>query len=89
MSKISDEPPHGLESKIYNLAGVLTRKFGLKVPRYQRPYTWSEREVRQLIRDLWRAYKRQATFYFIGQIVLVKNATASLKFPTGNSGWRL
>lgn len=67
------ETPLGLTSQILNLASVLTRKQSLKVPRYQRPYTWSEREVRQLIEDLRRAYKRGATFYFIGQIVLVKN----------------
>ncbi|HRO02526.1 MAG TPA: DUF262 domain-containing HNH endonuclease family protein [Terricaulis sp.] len=45
----------------------------LKVPRYQRPYTWGDREVRQLIQDLRSAYDRKAPFYFIGTIVLVKN----------------
>ncbi len=67
------DTPQGLSSQILNLAGVFLRKFALKVPRYQRPYTWGEREVRQLIQDLWRAYERKAPFYFIGQIVLVKN----------------
>ena len=67
------DTPLGLSSQILSLSGVLTRKLPLKVPRYQRPYTWTEREVRQLIEDLRRAYKRGATFYFIGQIVLVKN----------------
>jgi hypothetical protein len=66
------ETPIGLSSQVLNLAAVLTRK-RLKVPRYQRRYTWGEREVRQLIRDLWSAFERRATFYFIGQIVLVKN----------------
>jgi len=62
---------------------VLTRKGGLQVPRYQRPYTWSEREVRELIRDLWRAYKRGATFYFIGQIVLVRNSRGKFEISDG------
>ena len=61
----------------------VTRKAGLKVPRYQRPYTWSEREVRELIQDLWRAYKRGASFYFIGQIVLVKNSQGKLEISDG------
>lgn len=65
--------PQGLFSHILNLASVLLRDNPLKVPRYQRPYTWGEREVRQLIQDLWSAYQRKAPFYFIGQIVLVKN----------------
>lgn len=65
--------PLGLSSQILNLGGVLTRKPDLKVPRYQRPYTWTDSEVRELMQDLWAAYKRKAPFYFIGQIVLVKN----------------
>lgn len=73
MASAFGETPIGLTSNIFNIAAVLTRKTALKIPRYQRPYTWSEREVRQLIQDLWRAYKRGATFYFIGQIVLVRN----------------
>lgn len=71
-----DEPmetPRGLRAQMLNVAAVLTRK-PLKVPRYQRAFTWGEREVRQLIRDLWRAYERRSAFYFIGQIVLVTNA---------------
>lgn len=67
------ETPMGLSSQILNLGAVLTRKAALKVPRYQRPYTWTDSEVRELIQDLWRAFKRKAPFYFIGQIVLVKN----------------
>jgi hypothetical protein len=70
-----DEPmetPRGLGAQILNVAAVLTLT-ALKVPRYQRAFTWGEREVRQLIRDLWQAFERGAAFYFIGQIVLVRN----------------
>jgi hypothetical protein len=77
------ETPLGLASQILNLAGVLTRRMTLKVPRYQRPYTWTEREVRQLIQDLWRAFKRNATFYFIGQIVMVKGKHDELQISDG------
>lgn len=77
------DTPLGLVSRILNLAGVLTRAPGLKVPRYQRPYTWGEREVRQLIQDLWAAFKRGAPFYFIGQIVLVKNNHRQLEISDG------
>jgi hypothetical protein len=77
------DTPIGLVSQILNLAGVLTRKGGLKVPRYQRPYTWTEREVRELIRDLWGAYERKAPFYFIGQIVLIKNTRGKYEISDG------
>lgn len=73
MANTFGDTPQGLASQILHLAGVLVRKFALKVPRYQRAYTWGEREVRQLIQDLRRAFDRKAPFYFIGQIVLVKN----------------
>jgi len=73
MASSFGDTPMGLVSQILNLAAVLTRKMPLKVPRYQRPYTWTDSEVRELIQDLWRAHKRKAPFYFIGQIVLVKN----------------
>lgn len=77
------ETPIGLKSEIYNLAGVLLRKVLYKMPRYQRPYTWAEREVRQLIQDLWRAWKREATFYFIGQIVLVRSTRGRYEIADG------
>ncbi|MBS0384235.1 MAG: DUF262 domain-containing protein [Proteobacteria bacterium] len=83
MASAFGDTPQGLSSQISNLAGVLMRKGGLKVPRYQRPYTWSEREVRELITDLWRAFERKAPFYFIGQIVLVKNAKGNLEISDG------
>ncbi len=83
MSHPFGETPQGLHSQILNLATVLARKPGLKVPRYQRPYTWGEREVRQLIQDLWSAYQRGAPFYFIGQIVLVKNSLGKLEISDG------
>ena len=77
------DTPIGLVSQILNLAGVLTRKGGLQVPRYQRPYTWTEREVRELIRDLWGAYERKAPFYFIGQIVLIRNIRGKYEISDG------
>lgn len=77
------DTPIGLVSQILNLAAVLTRKGGLQVPRYQRPYTWTEREVRELIRDLWGAFERGAPFYFIGQIVLIKNTRGKFEISDG------
>lgn len=77
------ETPIGLGSKIMNLGEILTRRQGLHVPRYQRPYSWADNEVRRLIQDLRRAFKRRATFYFIGQIVFVKASRDSLEISDG------
>ncbi|MGE0597009.1 MAG: DUF262 domain-containing protein [Hyphomonadaceae bacterium] len=83
MASAYGETPIGLSSQILNLGAVLTRRPFLKVPRYQRPYTWTEKEVRRLIQDLWRAFSRGATFYFIGQIVLVKASRDVLEIADG------
>ena len=40
MASAFGETPLGLTSTILNVAAVLIRK-QLKVPRYQRPYTWT------------------------------------------------
>lgn len=75
--------PQGLASQILNLAGIVLRGGTLRVPRYQRPYTWTEREVRYLIQDLLGAFSRRMPFYFIGQIVLVKNERGEFEISDG------
>lgn len=77
------ETPKGLSSQVMNVAAVLTLAGGLIVPRYQRPYTWSDREVRQLIQDLWAAFERDVPFYFVGQIVLVQSECGRLEISDG------
>ena len=77
------ETPGGLSSRIMNFASILMRPGSLKVPRYQRPYTWTEVEVRQLIQDLRAAAERAANFYFVGQIVLVRNARKEYEISDG------
>jgi hypothetical protein len=63
--------PDGLRSEMSNLAGLLMREQALMIPPYQRPYTWTEEHVDKLIQDLWHAWKRGGTYYFIGHFVLV------------------
>lgn len=83
MASIYGGTPPGLFAQILNFAAVLTRRFVLEVPRYQRPYSWTEQEVRSLLQDLWRAYSRGAKFYFIGEIVLVKSNEGKLEISDG------
>ncbi|MDX2275198.1 MAG: DUF262 domain-containing HNH endonuclease family protein [Hyphomonadaceae bacterium] len=77
------DTPIGLTSKIVNVAGVLTQRFTLKVPRYQRPYSWTGREVRRLIQDLRRAVERNAAYYYVGEIVLVRSNDGKLEIADG------
>ena len=83
MASAYGDTPQGLFAQILNFAAILTRRLVLEVPRYQRPYSWNEQQVRQLIQDLWRAFSRGAKFYFIGQIVLVKSKDGRLEISDG------
>jgi len=52
----------------------------MMVPRYQRPYSWTEEHIGKLIQDLRRAWERNGSFYFIGHFVLVR---------TNNNEWHV
>lgn len=51
------------------------RHFPLRIPPYQRPYAWGERQVRQLLHDLREAYRdpeRKKQPYLMGTLILHK-----------------
>lgn len=75
--------PLGLRSQVYNLATLLTRDVTLMIPRYQRPYSWTEEHVGKLVQDLRRAFERHGAFYFIGHFVLVKTPKNELHVADG------
>jgi hypothetical protein len=75
--------PPGLTASIANLEGVLAGPLPLRVPAYQRPYTWTQVEVSVLIEDLRLAFLREAPFYFIGHIVVVRNGRGDLEIADG------
>ncbi len=77
------ETPIGLVAQIMNLSAILLRPFVLRIPPFQRPYTWTVVEVEQLLDDLAAAYKRNAAFYFIGQIVFVRAGRDVLEISDG------
>ncbi|WP_239590965.1 DUF262 domain-containing protein [Vitreimonas flagellata] len=75
--------PAGLQSKIVTIADLLKRNLGLKVPRYQRPFTWSEREVVQLIEDMRRTMREDRLLYFLGQMMLVEQSSGAPELTDG------
>lgn len=48
--------------------------YPLKIDRYQRPYVWSEKKVRQLIEDL-KGHDDDKGAYYLGSILLHKHVT--------------
>jgi len=45
------------------------------IPDYQRPYSWTDKEVKALVQDLYRGYRGGGP-YFLGSIVLVRDSDA-------------
>jgi uncharacterized protein with ParB-like and HNH nuclease domain len=41
----------------------------LKVPVYQRAFSWGNEEVSELLNDLWESFRRNEAEYFLGTIV--------------------
>ncbi len=44
-----------------------------KVPKYQRPYRWSDEQVEELWSDLFEAFEEGEKSYFLGSIVVAQN----------------
>ena len=44
----------------------------IKIPNYQRPYTWGIDSVNTLFDDTYKAYKKQLNEYRLGSVILHK-----------------
>lgn len=75
--------PLGLTAQIANLAALFGGAVALRIPAYQRPYTWTPVEVAALLVDLLSAFERRAPYYFIGHIVLVKTDRGDMEVADG------
>ena len=73
------------EIKNQNLddVGALTIKElfekNLKIPPYQRPYSWEKEQVEDLIEDLLTAYKNEIENYLIGNMIFHQEDLKLLK----------
>lgn len=68
--------PQPLKAAEINLGKLFTVDYDFVIPEYQRPYAWGSEESLQLLSDLQGALERDADEpYFLGSIVLVKDAT--------------
>ena len=51
----------------YSPKALVDNNLRFKIPLYQRPYTWTEKQVKQLLDDLWSSFCQPIVFsYFIG-----------------------
>ena len=47
----------------------------LKIPNYQRPYRWTEDNVRLLLEDITNSWKEGKSSYRVGSVILNNSAT--------------
>jgi uncharacterized protein with ParB-like and HNH nuclease domain len=61
---------NNLEGKTEIIGKIFSSDFFFRIPDYQRPFAWDEKNFSELIDDLWTAQRDQQ--YFLGTIVLHK-----------------
>lgn len=63
-----------ITGKEYPLSKIFSSDFKYHIPKYQRPYAWTEVETGVLFDDLYDFYQtEQIDNYFLGSIVLIKD----------------
>lgn len=60
-----------IEAEIKKVNDVLSQE--LKIPYYQRPYRWQEKNVLQLLEDIYGSWKQVKSAYRIGSVILYDN----------------
>ena len=61
-----------MEADIKNILKILDKK--LKIPNYQRPYTWSTKSALELFNDIFKEYENNKNEYRIGSVILHQEA---------------
>lgn len=63
-----------ISAKEYSLSKIFSADFEYHIPKYQRPYSWTENEAAILFDDLYDFYELENDDnYFLGSIVLIKS----------------
>jgi Protein of unknown function DUF262/Protein of unknown function (DUF1524) len=54
------------------ISNILTEQICYEIPPYQRPYSWEQENVQQLLEDVWEAYEAGDSEYFIGSLITIE-----------------
>lgn len=79
---------NNIEATIVSLNEVLSI-VNLRIPEYQRPYKWSEKNVRQLLEDILTSKNSGKKNYRIGSIILFHNLESENSFDIVDGQQRL
>ncbi|MDH4081165.1 MAG: DUF262 domain-containing HNH endonuclease family protein [Nitrospira sp.] len=72
MRKPAKTPIERLDARLDGIGHVLSDRT-IIVPPYQRPYSWTDEHITDLLRDLSDAIRYKDTEYFLGTVVFTKN----------------
>lgn len=61
-----------MKANIKNLSEIFSKN--LKIPSYQRPYTWSTKSALELFNDIFKEYENNKNEYRIGSVILHQEA---------------
>ena len=73
----------GVDSKLYDIERIVKNDYGFNIPIYQRLYVWNEQQVKTLFEDLHTAFITKKQLYYIGGIIVVKNANGNFDLVDG------
>lgn len=87
--------PVRIEGKERPINEIFSSQYVFTIPRYQRPYSWTTEQARELLEDLLTAMGDDTSDieglepYFLGSIVLAKEEhTPEAESLTASSGWQ-
>ena len=66
-----------MKANIKNLSEIFSKN--LKIPSYQRPYTWSTKSALELFNDIFKEYENNKNEYRIGSVILHFECNSGLK----------
>ncbi|MXX24909.1 MAG: RecQ family ATP-dependent DNA helicase [Caldilineaceae bacterium SB0668_bin_21] len=74
--------PETIEARELQLVSIFSDSYRFEIPEYQRPYAWTTEQTGELLEDLLHAMGdvesvREASPYFLGSIVTIKNGPQS------------
>lgn len=81
MTVVLEKDKQTIEAEIKKVDAVL--KQNLQIPYYQRPYRWQEKNVLQLLEDIYGSWKQVKSAYRIGSVILYKDNEDNLQIIDG------
>lgn len=68
-----EDRPRMLVGREYRVGELFTDAFSFHVPNYQRPFSWTRDEAKQLLDDLRSAMEQDTAEYFLGSVVVIRD----------------